>query len=163
MLPLAPSGVAGSIARPSSQMTPSPEPGAWNNDPNPCCVFVESLCGVFGGDQVFPPSFDHDSCSEYASGSSPYCRFQCAANVPSDRARTEGTSAALMTKSGPDATTRGSDHPDGVRSANFNVVMKFAFSSQLRMARSPPAISCGEEVVPLAGEGIGSIASVHPA
>ncbi|PYQ97647.1 MAG: hypothetical protein DMF94_31610 [Acidobacteria bacterium] len=90
---------------------------------------------------MLPPSFDHDSSNAYASGSSPYCRFQCAASVPSASARTEGTSAAFVTKSDPDATTRGSDHPDGVRSANFKMVRASAVSSQLRMARSPRFVS----------------------
>jgi len=49
---------------------------------------------------VLPPSFDHASSSEYASGSSPYC-VPVAASVPSASARTEGTSAAFVTKSDP--------------------------------------------------------------
>jgi hypothetical protein len=62
----------------------------------------------------------------------------------------------------PDATTRGSDQPEPVRSANFSAVPASVGSSQLKIIRPFPTVSFGDVLLALpAGEGNGSTVSVH--
>src|SRR5690242_7220224 len=82
---MSPDSVSGLVARPSIHTNPSPAPGAWKRDTNPCSVLVPSWCGVSGRDHVCPWSLDHDSITLEASESSsaPSLSSQCATKLPS--------------------------------------------------------------------------------
>src|SRR5262245_8097308 len=155
-------GPSPAVARPSSHTRPRPAPGAWKSEANPCCVCVLSWCGLTPGDQVAPPSFDHESFNVDASGSGPFCSVQCATRaVPS--ARTDGTSATLMIMPFPDATVRAVDQPAADCSANFSVGTESTRSIQLRIARSASTVSWGEELAAPAGEVTGLMVTAHGA
>src|SRR6185436_4368212 len=110
----------GLVARPSSHTRPRPAPGAWKSVAKPCWVSVRSWCGLTGVVHVAPRSLEKASRRSYASGSGLFASIHAAASVPSPSGRTDGTSAALTTRSLPEAAVLGADHPDAVRSENLN-------------------------------------------
>ena len=88
---------------------------------------------------------------------------QWATSVPSARRKTDGTSAQLTNQSLPDATVRGADHPDAVRSANFNAAVRPSCSIQLRSMPRSEAASWGSLLFRPAGDSSRSIATDHSA
>src|SRR4029077_4950114 len=112
-------------------------------------------------DHVVPPSFENASSRSYASGSGLLAFIQTAASEHSASARTDGASAALITRSLPEAPVFGVVQPAGVRSANLNKLRGTARSIQLTIARSPVVVSCGAELASPAGDGSASTLRVH--
>src|SRR5262249_25101102 len=139
------------VARPSSQITPTPASRVGKSVANPCCVVVPSWCGDTGAAHVAPLSFDHDILMSYASRCTSVFCSQCATSVRSSTRTTDGTSAELTNQSLPDATLRGSVQPFAARSANFSVARAGAgsaavVSTQLTIAACRTADRFGSEL-----------------
>src|SRR5262245_201050 len=97
----------------------------------------------------------------YPSANRFVVRYQLETSVPSFRRITVGVSAELRNQLPPDATRLTSDHPVGVRSANFSVAALSPCSTQLRSAPRLETVNCGSMLCVPTGSVSGSTLTAH--